>query len=322
MDAILNFFSIDMLHSGIRLTTPIVFAAVAAALSFRAGVFNLAIESKMLVGAFVGIWTLNLVGNPVVAVLAAAASGAIIGLLMAWANRLGVDLVVFAIGLNLLALQLTVYLMREFLGGVGVWKPDVKPLPVIHIPIVENIPIIGETISGYNLLVYLAFAAAILYGVLFKTRVGRHLIAVGEMPKAAAGVGISVVKIQTGALVVSGALAGIGGSFLSVGDLGLFTQNMSNGKGWIAVTAALLAMNLPRYIVPSALLFGFSDAVAIRLQTTTDLPQVVIQLIPFVATLIVLAIVGRRMLQRAKRFGLPKRRRASRSMLADRPADT
>ena len=115
----------DFLNSGIRLTTPILFAAIASLISARAGVLNLGIESKVLAGAFVGILVAAITGDNTLGILAAAAAGALIGLLMAAAHRIGVDLVILAIGLNILVLQLTVFLMRSYLGGVGIYSPDV-----------------------------------------------------------------------------------------------------------------------------------------------------------------------------------------------------
>ncbi len=310
MDLIFAILTPDMLRSGIGLSTPILFGAIASALSNRAGVLNLAIEAKMLIGAFVGLFALSASQSITFAIIAAAIAGGTTGLAMAAAHKVGVDLIIFAIGLNLLAVELSVYLMRVLFGNVGVWRPEVPAMPKIDIPGVADIPFVGPIVSGHNALVYLAFAAAILYALLFRYRSGRHLLAVGAAPKAAAAAGISTTKIQTWALVASGALAGIGGSYLTVGDLGLFTRNMTDGDGWIAVTAALLAMSRPRFIVPAALLFGFSSAFAIRLQSVTDLPQVVVQLIPFVATLLVLAIVGLRTLRAEKTLGMfrPPRR--------------
>lgn len=141
-------FFADFLNSGIRLTTPILFAAIASMLSARAGVLNLAIESKVLMGAFVGILVAATTGNTFVGVLAAAAAGAVIGAIMAMAHLFGVDLVVLAIGLNILVLQSTVFFMRSFLGGVGTYKPDVDTVPAIVIPLLSDLPFVGNLLSA------------------------------------------------------------------------------------------------------------------------------------------------------------------------------
>lgn len=281
----------DFLNSGIRLTTPVLFAAIASMLSARAGVLNLAIESKVLAGAFVGILVAGATGNHLVGVLAAAAAGASIGLALALANRLGVDLVVLAIGLNILVLQVTVYLMRAYLDGVGTYKPELDPIPPITIPFVSEVPVLSNLFARLNWMVYLAFVFAVLTAIYFRTRSGRHLLAVGEAPIAAASAGLKVDRMQLWALVAAGAIAGIGGAFLSVGDLGLFTRNMSADRGWIGITAALLALNRPAFIVPAAAVFGFASAASIRLQSI-DVPPNLTQFIPQGAALIALILVG------------------------------
>lgn len=281
----------DFLNSGIRLTTPILFAAIASVISARAGVLNLAIESKVLAGAFVGILVAAGTGNSVVGIVAAAVAGAGIGVIMAMAHRWGVDLVVLAIGLNILVLQLTVYLMRSYLGGVGTFKPDIERLDPVVLPWLSEIPFFGHLLARLNGLVYLAFILVALLAIWFRTRSGRHLIAVGEAPVAAASAGLKVGRTQLWALVAAGAIAGLGGAFLSVGDLGLFTRNMSGDRGWIGITAALLALNKPALLIPSAGIFGLASAASIRLQQF-DVPANLTQFIPQGAAFIALVIVG------------------------------
>lgn len=288
----------EFLNSGIRLTTPILFAAIASMISARTGVLNLAVESKVLAGAFVGILVAAGTRNDVVGVLAAAVTGAVIGALLAVAHRIGVDLVVLAIGLNILVLQLTVYLTRSYLGGVGTWSPDVDKVPAIVVPGLAQLPFVGTLLDGLNWIVYLAFALAILSAVFLRTRSGRHLIAVGEAPAAAASAGLRVGATQTWALVAAGAIAGVGGAFLSVGDLGLFTRDMSADRGWLGITAALLALNRPGLLVPSAAVFGFASAASIRLQQF-HVPPNLTQFIPEGAAFVALVLVGLRSRSRA-----------------------
>lgn len=283
----------DFLNSGIRLTTPILFAAIASMLSARAGVLNLAIESKVLAGAFVGILVAASVDNTTIGVAAAALSGALIGLLMAVADRLGVDLVVLAIGLNILVLQLTVYLMRSYLGGVGTYSPDIAPIPPIEIPLLSELPFIGPLLSRLNWIVYFGLVLVVLIALYFRTRSGRHLLAVGEAPIAAASAGLSVNRTRLWALIAAGGIAGIGGAYLSVGDLGLFTRNMSADRGWIGITAALLALNRPAFIIPAAGVFGFASAASIRLQQV-GVPANLTQFLPQGAAFVALVLVGLR----------------------------
>jgi ABC-type uncharacterized transport system permease subunit len=281
----------DFMNSGIRLTTPILFAAIASMISARAGILNLAIESKVLAGAFVGILIAAGTGNTLVGVLAAAAAGALIGVLLAVADRLGVDLVVLAIGLNILVLQLTVYLMRSYLGGVGTYDPDIESIPPLAIPVLGSLPFLDHLLARLNWLVYFGFALVGGIALWFRTRPGRHLLAIGEAPGAAASAGIRVRRSQMLALVAAGAIAGIGGAYLSVGDLGLFTRNMSADRGWIGITAALLALNRPGLLIPAASLFGFASAASIRLQQF-DVPANLTQFIPQGAAFVALVLVG------------------------------
>lgn len=286
-------FFADFLNSGIRLTTPILFAAIASMLSARAGVLNLAIESKVLMGAFVGILVAATTGNTFVGVLAAAAVGAVIGAIMAMAHLFGVDLVVLAIGLNILVLQSTVFFMRSFLGGVGTYKPDVDTVPAIVIPLLSDLPFVGNLLSRLNWLVYLAYILVALIAIWFRTRPGRHLLAVGEAPGAAASAGLKVGRTQVLTLIAAGAIAGLGGAYLSIGDLGLFTRNMSAERGWIGITAALLALNKPAFLIPAAGIFGLASAASIRLQQF-DVPANLTQFIPQGAAFVALVLVGLR----------------------------
>ncbi|MCF7548212.1 ABC transporter permease [Pseudonocardia sp. WMMC193] len=309
-----GFFTVDLVASAVRLSTPILLAAVASALCNRVGLLNLAVEGTMLTGCFAGLLVAATSGSGPVGVVAAALVGAVLGAALSALDRVGGDLVVFAIGFNLLALQATVFLTRAFLGDAGGWRPDVSPLPPVRIPVVADIPVLGGLLSGYNGLVYLSWAAVLGYAVLFRTRPGRHLLATGESPAAAAGAGIPVHRVQLVTLCVAGALCGIAGAFLSVGNLGLFTRNMTDGRGWIAVTAALLALNSARGLLPAAFLFGVADAVSVRLQTSTSVPPNLVQFLPHVAALVALVAVGlhagrrdriRALLQRSRNRAAP-----------------
>jgi simple sugar transport system permease protein len=295
MEDFLNVFTADLLRSGIRLGTPIILAALGGALCNRAGVLNLALEGKMLLGSFVGILAAYYLKNTYLGVLAAMVAGGILGLIFALVYlKYNVNLIILAIAVNLFIAEMTVFFMRTFLGDVGSWSdPSVQQLPDIPIPIIEQIPLIGELFSSYNWIVYASWIATILaFIVLFYMKFGRHIRAVGEAKTAARTVGISVPRVQIFVLVLAGVLCGMAGAFLSVGHLTLFTRNMSNGRGWVAVTAALFGFNHPIGVFITGLFFGIADAFAIRLQTTTDIPPSIVQFIPHVLTLLALILVG------------------------------
>jgi ABC-type uncharacterized transport system permease subunit len=297
MEQWLSVFTPELVRSGIRLATPIILAALGGAICNKAGVLNLALEGKMLLGSFVGILAAYYLHNSYLGVLAAALAGALVGLIFAFLYlRYNVDLIILAIAVNLFIAEMTVFFMRTYLGDVGTWSdPSIKQLPDVPIPLIQNIPGLGSLLSSYNWIVYSSWIATILaFAVLFYTVFGRNIRAVGEAKAAAESVGISVARVQVFVLVIAGVLCGMAGAFLSIGHLTLFTRNMSNGRGWIAVTAALFGFNHPIGVFFTGMFFGFADAFAIRLQTTTNIPPSLVQFIPHVLTLIALVLVGAR----------------------------
>jgi general nucleoside transport system permease protein len=307
MDLILDLFNPALFSSALRLSTPIILAAMGGAICNRSGVLNLALEGKMLLGAFLGIIVAYYSGNTYVGILAAVLAGAALGAFFTFLyQKYKVNLVILAMAINMLVLELTVYFMRILFGAVGTWgDPSIQKLPDIEIPFIKDLPIIGDVLSGYNFIVYLTWFLAIFgYVVLFHTRFGRHIRAVGENKEAAESVGINSRRVEMMALVISGALAALGGAFLSVGHLTLFTRNMSNGRGWIGVSAALFGFSHPIGVAFSGFFFGFIDAFSLRLQNVTDLPPSLVQVFPHVATILALVLValqGKYVIATAKR---------------------
>lgn len=295
-----NFFSvfnIELFNSGIRLGTPIILAAMGGLLCEQSGVLNLALEGKMLLGAFVGIVMAYFLHNSYLGILVAMLAGGLLGALFAFLyHRYNVDLIILAIAINMIILELTVYVMRVMFGQVGTWTdPSIVQVPAIQIPIIKDIPVIGQLFSGYNFFVYFSWILAIvIYFVLFHTKLGRHIRAVGENKDAAETVGINSKRIQLGTLVIAGMLAAMGGAFLSLGHLTLFTRNISNGRGWTAIAAVLFGAKHPVYTFFAALFFGIAAAFAVRIQNVTDLPPNLLQLIPNFATLAVLIFAALR----------------------------
>ena len=297
MEGFFSVFTVELLNSGIRLATPILLAALGGALCNQAGVLNLALESKMLLGAFVGIVAAFYLGNSYLGLIVAMVFGALLGGLFAFLyHKYKVDLVILAIAFNLIIAELTVFVMRVMFGNVGSWSdPSIQRIPDIQIPLIQDIPLIGPILSGYNIIVYFSWLLVIVMFIfLYRMRGGRHLRAVGENISAAETVGINAILLQTLALVVSGALAALGGAFLSIGHLKLFTRNMSNGRGWIAIAAAMFGVNHPVGVFLASLFFGFADAFSVRIQNVTDVAPNLVKLLPNVATLLVLIIIALR----------------------------
>jgi simple sugar transport system permease protein len=297
MGGFFSVFTVELVNSGIRLATPLILAALGGALCNKAGVLNLALESKMLMGAFVGIVAAYFIGNSYLGLLVAMAAGGLLGLLFAFLyHKYEVDLVILAIAFNLIIQELTVYVMRVMFGNVGSWSdPSISRIPDIEIPLIKDIPVFGDIVSGYNIIVYFSWIITIvMFIVLYKMKFGRHIRAVGENQEAAETVGINSQLIQTLALVLSGMLAALGGAFLSIGHLKLFTRNMSNGRGWTAIAAALFGANHPIGTALASLFFGITEAFSVRIQNVTDLPPNLVELLPNFATLIVLISIALR----------------------------
>jgi simple sugar transport system permease protein len=316
MSDLIDVFTIELARSSVRLATPVVLAALASVLCLRAGVVNIALEGKVLFGAFNAIVLGYLLGNTYLGIVAALVVGAALGGLIGYLHvRFSVDIVVFAIAFNLLALELTVYLIRAWFDGVGSWSdPSIETLPVIELPIIESIPGIGEILSGYSIIVYLTPMLCIAaWYVVFRTRWGRHLRAAGEMRDAAEAVGISPNRIEITVMSTSGALCALAGAHLTMGELGLFTRNVSNGRGWLGLTASLFSFAHPLGVMATGLFFGFFTALAVRMQAVTSLPPTLVEVIPHVITLVVLSLVA---VQRRRRI----RRRAERTQPHRQPA--
>ncbi len=297
MEGFFNVFTIELLNSGIRLATPILLAALGGALCNKAGVLDLALEAKMLLGAFVAILAAYYLHNTYLGVLVAIVAGGLLGAFFAFLyHKYEVDLVILAIAFNLIILELTVFMMRVLFNNVGSWTdPSIQLLPAFDIPLFHEVPFLGSIMSGYNVIVYTSWVmVAVMYIVLYKTKFGRHIRAVGENKEAAETVGINARMIQTLALTIAGMLSALGGAFLSVGHLTLFTRNMSNGRGWTAIAAALFGLNHPIGTALASLFFGFTAAFSVRIQNVTNLDPNLVQLIPNIATLLVLIIIAMR----------------------------
>jgi len=302
MELIKALFSITLMTSAIRLATPIILIAIGAALCNKAGVLNLALDGMTTTCAFVAIVATYLfrnfttigINNPMLAtyfgVLAAMLFGALIGALLAFVHtKYNIDLVLLSIALNMLAVDITVYLMRAIFNKSGTWSdPSIKQLNSISLPLINKIPILGDLLSNYNIIVYLSWIITIVLVILVnKTKFGLHVNAVGENPKAASSVGIEVAKMKYIGVIICGGLAGLGGAYISIDSLNMFVRNMSAGRGYIAVAIAILSRYHPINVLFAGLLFGFFEALQIYLQGY-GVPSQLMQMIPYIVTLLVL----------------------------------
>jgi len=297
MDRILNLiFSVDFVSSIIRVTTPILFATMAVLLSERAGVVNISIEGAMLISALMGVVGSAYTGSAWIGLLIAILSGILYSWILAFFHlRLKTNIILTGIALNLLASGFTVFLLFILTGdkGVSTALPS-KVLPNINIPLIEDIPVLGGILSGQNFLTYLAIISVFVINTFLKrTKLGTYIRAAGEAPEAVETAGKSVKKIRQNALIISGALAGCGGAFMSMAYLSMFTKDMVAGRGFIALAAEAMGKGNPILSFVASLLFGFADALSNNLQLFS-IPSEITRIIPYLLTVVALAVYSGR----------------------------
>ena len=279
----------------LRYATPLTFGAIGGMISERSGVVNIGLEGMMLAGAFFGIYGADRLDSWILGILCAMAAGGAFALLHAFfAIHLRADQIVGGTAVNFLALGITGYLFIDFYGDEGT-PTGVPEIPNVHLRFLEDWFFVGDIFGQLNLMIWLSFVTLILsYVVLFKTPIGLRIRAVGEHPRAADTVGISVYGVRYACVVVSGMLAALGGAYLSLGFVHSFNQNITAGRGFIALAAVIFGAWRPFGAFGAALLFGFSSALAQRLPAYTDSGAVLFQALPYVLTLIAVAgVIGR-----------------------------
>jgi ABC-type uncharacterized transport system permease subunit len=284
-----------LIAATLRYATPLTFGALAGIVSERSGVVNVGIEGMMLMGAFFGIFGADLFDSWFLGLLVAMAAGGALALVHAYFSiHLRADQIVSGMSLNFLALGVTGYIFLDHYGDQG--TPDnISRVPDVSIPGVKNLSFFGDAIGKTNLLIWLSLIGVVVLAVfLFRTPRGLRLRSVGEHPRAAETVGISVIRTRYIAVVTSGMLAALGGAYLSIGFVGSFNQGMTAGRGFIALAAVIFGNWRPGGALAAALLFGFSTALAQRLPAFSPSAAVLFQALPYVLTLIAVAgIIGR-----------------------------
>lgn len=253
---------------------------------------NIALEGMMLMSAFTGTVVSAYTQSAFVGVLAAVVAGTAIAMTMAYfAFSLKADLILTGIALNTFSSGATVFLMYMICNDKASTSnlPSCS-VPVIDIPVIQNIPVLGEIISGHNLLTYLAFISVfVVWMLIYKTPLGLRLRAVGEKADAAQSVGINAVRVQFAALFLSGIFAGLGGAFMSMGYMSFFSRDMLAGRGFIALAAQNMGGAAPFGTLIASVIFGTADALSNMLQTLR-VPAEVVQMQPYLITIVGLVI--------------------------------
>jgi len=286
-----------ILGSALVLSVPIVLGAMAGVMSERVGVVNIAIEGQLLTGAFVAAVVSTLTGNQVVGLISAMVTAALFSALLAvFAVRFLAQQIIVGVVLNVLAIGVTNFLFSQWLSGNESSSNNPGTLPIISIPVLSDIPIIGRAFFENRITVFIAIIVVILlWFMLFKTKLGLRARAVGENPLAADTVGINVGRTRFWWVTLGGLLAGLGGATLTIGSSGSFGREMSGGLGFIALAVVILGRWHPIYASAAAVLFGFSIILRIWAnQVSPGIPTDFITMVPYVVTIIaVVGFVGR-----------------------------
>lgn len=279
----------NLLHTALWMSTPIAYAAIGETLAERAGMLNLALEGMMLAGGFAGVVVTRYSGDPWMGVVAAAGAGALIGLIHAllvlWAR---LDQIVTGIALNLLSLGVTGVLLASIFTGGN--RAHVKGLSEVGIPLLEKIPLLGPSFFQQRILTILVpLIGFIAFIAMMRTKLGLDVRAAGQDARSATLEGLRVRALRLWVNAAAGALAGIGGAFLTLGIINGFSDNVIAGRGFVALAVVIIGRWNPLLVVAVAWFFGLAEAFGIELQTSgTDVPFQLFLAIPYVATIVVL----------------------------------
>jgi simple sugar transport system permease protein len=277
------------------MATPLVYASLGGIFSERVGIINIGLEGMMLTGAFSGVLATFTTGNPWFGVLVSIIVGGLLGLLHGLLTvKFAGNQIVSGTGINIFALGFTAYMSQIVWGSRGA-SPNVQGLDTLSIPLLRDLPVVGEILGNQSPLVYTALVVVVLsYIILSKTSFGLRIKAVGEHPAAADTAGINVYRTKYLGVIIGGMLAGLGGAFLSLDHLSLYALGMSGGRGFIALAVMILGGWTPFGALGASLLFGFTEALQMRLQSIGALPSQIILTFPYIVTIIVLAVFVRR----------------------------
>lgn len=288
--------SADFIFTIIRVMTPILFAGLACTVFTKGGIDSIGIEGIMLICAMAGSVGSYFTHSALGGILIAVACGILAAYLFGYVTlQLKSVEILAGIAINTLASGLTIFVIYYVAGEKGSTQSLMSPtIPNIELPLIKEIPFFGNILSGHNLLTYVAIILTFVLAFLFyKTPLGLRIRSVGENPHAASSVGINVMKYKYITLTIAGALAGLGGAFMSMGYVSFFSKEMIAGRGWIGMAAEAMGRGNPFGIFASSCLFGLADSMATRLQML-NFPAQLIQTLPYVITIIAISVYSYR----------------------------
>jgi simple sugar transport system permease protein len=292
--------------SAIRISTPLIYAALGGLLTYQAGMLNIALDGFMIVAAFAAIAVAYATESLTLGIFAGIASSVVLAALLALFNlRFRANIFIAGIAVTFMAYGLTALLLKGVLGQEGVFSSDRIPtFSPLHVPLLADVPVIGPVVSGHTLLVYPAYLLVpVVAFFLYHTRWGLRVRVVGEAEDAAAAAGVDVASLKFQTMLWSGVFCGLAGSYLSLGYVSLFAKQMTNERGLIALAAIFFANGNPYWTAGVALLFGAATALSVQLPQVTGAAPQLLQLIPYAVTVLALVVVGLRNSRRRSRYG-------------------
>ncbi|MCI8608240.1 MAG: ABC transporter permease [Firmicutes bacterium] len=293
MDNFFDVFNMGLLQNTLRSATPVILAAMGGLMTEHAGIMNIGMEGMILMGAFVAVAFSFTLSSAAMGVLMAVLIGILVGLFFALlVVKLKSDEFIIGMALNTFAAGLTVYLLRSIFGVKGTFSDKgIVSLPTVHLEFLDKIPFLGPLLNDNSIFVYitwiLVFAAWVF---LYRTPYGFWMRAAGEHPESLKTAGISPIKMKFLASVLCGIFCGFAGAHLSLGYLTMFSEGMSNDRGFIAFACVIFGMANPPKVFLAALLFGFLQALGLRLQSV-GVPADLTSIIPYVATILMLVYI-------------------------------
>ena len=295
-----DIFNILLLQNTLRTATPVVLAALGCLMTQHVNITNIGIDGMMLIGAFFAVAGSYYLGSWAAGLAAAVLIGVLLGLFYyVFVIKFKSDEFIIGVALNIFAGGLTIFLLRTMFGVTGSFSdPAIVPLPTITIPLVKDIPVIGPLLSGNTLLVYVSWVLVpVCWAFIYKTPMGFHLRAAGEYPDALTACGKSPDRMKCLASVLCGVLSTAAGAHLSLGYLTMFSQNMSASRGYVAFACVIFGGGHPVKVFLAALLFGFIDALGLRMQKY--IPSDITSMAPYVVTIVMMVAVV--LMKRTKR---------------------
>lgn len=283
-----SFFRADFIFVVIRVGVPLLFAAMSAYVAALAGISNIAVEGIMIFGALFGVYFSAITGSAWGGLAGVVAIGTLCALVIAFFTmKMKANPIMIGIALNLFAADISIWLLLVWTGSKGTTASlPSKVLPTVNIPFLEDIPILGEIFSGHYFLTYVCFVLAILlYILIYKTPLGLHMKACGLDAHAAESVGIKVNRVRLIAIILSGIFAALGGAYLSMGYMSIFSNNMTASRGWIGIAAQAVGQGNFLIVVITTAVFALAQGIVNRLALTT-LPAELINTIPYIFVLI------------------------------------